>query len=207
MPGFVSWLLYKFIAPHSCRAVQQQSVHAEWAYVGTWNQCHITKINVLIAVLARFLSTCLIENSELHSHWLRWSDIARLSSFFWLTLSFPQFYAIWFVSVLHSNRMKLHCVALSYFVITPLQLHLCSGLLWWWSGTKRLQAGISLYFWKSIIDTESITGIWIWKKWGKDVLACACCCCAITWMHLYHTNSYLMAFCLPGLPCKCTFNW
>lgn len=122
MSGFVLWLLYSFISPRICRTVQQQSVHIEWAYAytGTWSQHHITKINVFIAVLARFLSTCLIENSELQSlSQMVWHCQARL-----LFLVHSPIYPVLWDLVCFCSPFQQHETSLRYFVI--LLLHKCS---------------------------------------------------------------------------------
>lgn len=129
MSGFVLCLLYSFIAPCSCRPVQQKSVHIEWiyAYMGTWSQHHISKIYELIAILDRFLSMCLIANSELQSlsqvvwHWqprLLFLAYSLISPVLWDLVGFCSPFQQHETS-LCCTKLFCYCTSAAAFVIRP----------------------------------------------------------------------------------------
>lgn len=108
------------------------------------------------------------------------------------------------------SPFQQHEMSLCYFIILLLHQcsYICNQVLYGDDQTLKNYKPQSAYiFGRVSLMLGALQAAWIWKKWGKDVLVCARCCCAITWMHVYHTKFYIMAYCLPGVPCKCTFNW
>lgn len=155
--------LYEFTTPTSCRAVQQKSVHIEWAYTRTGrtesashyqNQC-------VYSWVSKIFKCCPIETS-VSSCWLQENctvtvfDGHCLGYFFWLTLPFSLFFDIEFISGHSSSNMKLHRAILSYPAIIPAWLHSSSGLLWWWSSTEGVQARKTYICWRLALLSANI---------------------------------------------------